>query len=120
MGFTELNGMLQEAVDKIKNMLDGNSVIGSPILGEGTTVVPVSKISTGFVTGGYDMKTRSIKVNEPGESQPIAAIGGGVTVTPVGFLVISDGTASFIKAQGDGTDKWLDIIQNTIKSAFQK
>jgi Uncharacterized conserved protein len=121
MSFTEINSMMKEAIENVKGMLDGDSVVGKPVASESVTIVPISKISVGFVTGGYDMKSKSVKINAPDDSEPIAAIGGGVTVTPIGFLVVSeDGSATFIKTQGDGTDKWLDIIQSTIKNAIKK
>ncbi|MFA5450047.1 MAG: spore germination protein GerW family protein [Clostridia bacterium] len=115
MSFSELNNMMQSAVESLKNMLDADTVVGTSISAGDSIVIPINRISAGFVTGGYDMKSKVFKVNSEPSEQPIAAMGGGVTITPLGFLTVSEGKATFIKTQGDGTDKWLDIIQSTIK-----
>ena len=73
------------AVKNIRSMVDSNTVIGDPITtADGTTILPVSKISIGFVSGGSDFATKA---------NPKLCFGGGsgagLTVTPVSFLVIS-------------------------------
>lgn len=119
MSFNDLNTMMKDAIENLKNMLEADSVVGTPVVAQGgITVIPISRLSVGFITGGYDMKSRTVKQNGNDE-QPVAAIGGGVSVTPLGFLVISQDCATFIKTQGDAQDKWLDIIQSTIKTAVK-
>ncbi len=73
------------AVKNIRSMVDSNTVIGDAITTpDGTTIIPVSKISIGFVSGGSDFAAKN---------NPKLCFGGGsgagLTVTPVSFLVIS-------------------------------
>ena len=93
-----IGGLMQTTLENMKEMVDVNTVIGEPIeTSGGATVIPVSKVSFGFVAGGgeYDLKTL------PGtEDMPFAGgSGAGVSVQPVGFLVVQDGGVSMLPAQ---------------------
>ena len=93
-----IGGLMQTTLENMKEMVDVNTVIGEPIETSGcATVIPVSKVSFGCVAGGgeYDLKTL------PGtEDMPFAGgSGAGVSVQPVGFLVVQDGGVSMLPAQ---------------------
>ena len=93
-----IGGLMQTTLENMKELVDVNTVIGEPIeTSGGATVIPVSKVSFGFVAGGgeYDLKTL------PGtEDMPFAGgSGAGVSVQPVGFLVVQDGGVSMLPAQ---------------------
>lgn len=118
---SEINDMIKESVVSIKEMLTADSVVGAPITDGNCTVIPVSKLSCGLVSGGYDMKTKQVKLlPATADSELVAVIGGGITAHPIGFVIISDGEVSFIKTEGDNVNKWLEIVQNTIKSALKR
>ncbi len=71
-------------MDEIRGMVDANTIIGEPIsCNGGTTVIPVSKVSYGFASGGSDLPTKVAKDQFGGGG------GAGVTITPVAFLVIT-------------------------------
>ena len=75
---------MRVTMEEIRSMVDANTIIVTPISCDGgTTVIPVSKISFGFASGGSDLPTKVAKDMFGGGG------GAGVTVTPVGFLVIS-------------------------------
>ena len=85
-----LSGMLQEAMGKVREMVDANTIVGQPIQAEGMTLIPISKVSFGFGGGGAEYG---------GQSKPADArqnlgggIGSGVKITPVAFLVLKEGT----------------------------
>ena len=83
----KLPNMLESTIQKIREMVDVNSVIGEPITTpDGVTIIPVSKISAGFGGGGSDF------VNSKGGENPFGGgVGGGVNVTPICFLIVKDG-----------------------------
>ena len=83
-----LSGMLQEAMGRVREMVDANTIVGQPIQAEGMTLIPISKVSFGFGGGGaeYGSKTASAPANLGG------GIGSGVKITPVAFLVLKEGT----------------------------
>ena len=76
--------LIEEAIRSINSVADVNTVIGEPVtLPNGVSIVPFSKVSVGFATGGSDRAPKSDK--------PMFAGGGGagISVTPLGFLVVS-------------------------------
>ncbi len=79
-----LPNMMENTIAKIREMVDVNSVIGTPITTpEGVTIIPISKVSVGFGGGGSDFSKPS------GADLPFGGgMGGGVKVTPIAFLVI--------------------------------
>ena len=84
-----LPNMLENTIAKIREMVDVNSVIGNPITTpDGTTIIPVSKVSVGFGGGGSDFVSKNLNKQE----NPFGGgAGGGVKVTPIAFLIIKDG-----------------------------
>jgi len=87
-GQSDIQGLMQTALGNLKDMIDVNTVIGDMIqTSGGTSVIPVSRVACGFVAGGgeYTMKDPKDK-----KEQPFAGgSGAGVSVSPVGFLVVS-------------------------------
>lgn len=86
--------MISDAIKNINTMADVNTVIGEPIsLPNGAVVVPFSKVSVGFANGGADRAPK----NTGNEPMFAGGSGAGVSVTPMGFLVIaSDGKITLL------------------------
>lgn len=91
-------------IDKIKEMIDVNTVVGDPITTpDGTTLIPVSKVSFGFASGGTDGNNLRFG----------AGAGAGVTITPIAFMVIKDGNTRMIYVApptNSVVDKLIDMI----------
>lgn len=89
---TSVSELLGISMEKIKEMADVNAIIGEPIkLDNGTTIIPISKVSYGFASGGSDLPSKYEKNLFGGGA------GAGVSIKPEGFLVISpDGTAKMV------------------------
>ncbi|HEZ7985802.1 MAG TPA: spore germination protein GerW family protein [Ruminococcus sp.] len=89
---TSVSEMLGISMEKIKEMADVNAIIGDPIkLDDGTTIIPVSKVSYGFASGGSDLPSKYEKNLFGGGA------GAGVSIKPEGFLVIgADGSAKMV------------------------
>lgn len=84
--------MVELTMDKLREMIDVNTVVGTPIhTPEGVTVIPVSKVSMGLVSGGSDFSTK----NQPATKENAygGASSAGVNIMPLAFLIIK-GTAS--------------------------
>ena len=89
-----IQGLMNVTMDKVRQMADANTIIGKPIKTEdGTTIIPVSRISVGVGTGGsdFDSKNAAQKDLFGGGS------GAGVSIRPVAFLVIKDGLVRTIQ-----------------------
>ena len=109
----KLPNMLDSTIQKIKEMVDVNSVIGEPIsTPDGVTIIPVSKVSVGFGGGGSDF------VNKSGGDNPFGGgVGGGVKVTPICFLIVKDGNVRMMPvAQPANTtaDRLVAMVPDTI------
>jgi len=89
-----LPNMLESTIAKIREMVDVNSVIGTPITTpDGVTIIPVSKVSVGFGGGGSDFVSKNVNKQE----NPFGGgAGGGVKVTPVAFLIVKEGSVRML------------------------
>lgn len=91
-----LHDLMGVTMDKIRELAASNTIIGDPITTpEGTTILPVSKVTFGVASGGSDFSGKSDKDHFGGGS------GAGVTVAPVAFLVIKNGNVRTIQLSGD-------------------
>lgn len=107
----EVTELLRDAVDRVKSMLDIESVIGTPIVNnDDVTVIPITKMSIGFAGAGGEMEGKSIK---PIKELPIGGIGGGANIQPLGFLVINGERVKFVSVDG-GENKWEKYAQTII------
>lgn len=92
MSEKNLEGMINISLEKVKGMVDSNSIIGAPIYTQdGTTIIPVSKVNVGFACGGSDFPTASPKEMFGGGT------GGGVTIQPVAFLILKGDSVRMIQ-----------------------
>ncbi|MBQ7002589.1 MAG: sporulation protein YtfJ [Oscillospiraceae bacterium] len=108
-----INGFMGVSMEKIRSMVDANTMMGSPInCADGTTVIPVSKVSLGFASGGSDLPTRTSKEYFAGGA------GAGITVKPQGFLVIKDGDVRLVQLSMDA-DKG-NVMLNMIPEVVDK
>ena len=83
------NGILATTIERVKDLIDVSTVIGDPItMPDGLTIIPVSKVTYGFASGGSDFPSKN-NVELFG-----GAGGAGITINPVAFLVVKDGEVS--------------------------
>ena len=87
-----IQGLMGVTIEKIREMVDTSTIIGDPIhVDAGTTIIPVSRVTFGFASGGSDVAPKSDKQMFGGGT------GAGVSVTPVVFLVISGGNVRTVQ-----------------------
>ena len=106
-----INSYMGVSMEKIRNMVDSNTMIGDPIpCGDGTTILPVSKVSVGFASGGSDLPTRTAKEYFAGGA------GGGISVKPIGFLVVKNGEVELkqLTMNADKANVFLDMLPGLI------
>ena len=83
-----LSSLLQEGMEKVRAMVDTNTIVGEPITTpDGVTLIPVSKVSMGFGGGGATFGNK----NATAEENLGGALGTGVKIEPVAFLIVKDG-----------------------------
>lgn len=78
--------LMSDTMEKVRQFVDANTVVGTPIQAEGVTIIPISRVSMGFASGGADFTTKNQK---PDADNCFGGGGGaGVNVTPVAFLIV--------------------------------
>lgn len=143
---SKLSDIIATSLSSIKELADANTIIGQPIVAGNTTIIPVSRVSVGFASGGVDYFGKNAKSQQQGNGNgsgngngkpPIQNFGGGggtgLTVTPICFLIIkeegvellsisephSPGAAGIIEAVGSLIDRSPEIVSK-LKKAFAK
>lgn len=115
-----INEILTNTLDKFKNIANVDSVVGSPIsLDDGTTLIPISKVSAGFISGGGQYDAKNAKSQD---GYPFSGGGGsGYCVHPLGFISVRLGQVKMISIDGKSPfEKILNIIPEVISSLGEK
>ena len=85
-----LNELLQDSMAKVREMVDTNTIVGQPIqTPDGVTLIPISRVSFGFGGGGAAFGNKKEPAADPNLG---SAMGAGVKVEPVAFLIVKEGT----------------------------
>lgn len=112
-----ISSLMQTAMESIKEMVDVNTVIGDPVeTPDGMVIIPVSRVSFGFAAGGGEYKTGG-NSNGPGQHEkPFGGgSGGGVSVQPVGFLVVGNGQVRLLPVDGNAiADRLIDLAPQMV------
>lgn len=107
-----IGDMMQAAMEKIRTMVRSDTVVGTPITTpDGAILIPVSRMSFGFASGGSD-KGEQTKGSVWGGS------GAAVKVDPIGFLMIKDGTARMVSIQPPAfstVDRVIDMVPEVME-----
>ena len=113
----ELEGLFSASMDGLKGMIDTDTIIGKPIVtADGTTIIPITKLSVGYGMGGWNLDASKGNENTKNDSLTAGA-GGGVTVSPVGFLVVSNGNVKLLNVDSATPfEKICDMIPDALQS----
>ncbi|MBQ8825453.1 MAG: GerW family sporulation protein [Ruminococcus sp.] len=103
---TKINGLMGVTLENLREMVDVQTIIGDPIIvSKDITIIPISKVSYGFASGGSDL---------PSKNNPKDLFGGGtgagVSIQPVGFLVVQDGNVRLLQ-MNDAEDTAGNLIK---------
>ncbi len=108
-----IKDLMGVSMEKIKEMVDVNTIIGTPIQSpDGTVIIPVSKVSFGFASGGSDLPTKNTNDLFGGGA------GAGVSIQPLAFIVVSNGDVKLLQMSVDA--KLPNAIVNLVPEVFDK
>ncbi len=108
-----IEGLMGTTMQKIKEMVDVNTIIGDPVTTpDGTTIIPVSKVSFGFASGGSDLPTQNPKQTFGGGG------GAGITIQPLAFLVVHEGEVKLLQLATSSNTA--EKIVNTVPDVIDK
>jgi sporulation protein YtfJ len=105
------SGILSTTIEKVRQLVDVSTIVGEPIkLSEEITVIPVSKVTYGFASGGSDFPSKNGKELFGGGG------GAGITINPVAFLVLKDGevTLKHITANDNAAERIVNMVPDII------
>lgn len=110
-----INDMMAETIQKIRETVDANTVVGEPIRAGDVVLIPVSRISFGFATGASEFGGKAPKA--PGDNPFGGGGGAGVKVDPVCFLAVSGSSVKVLPVEMPpltGVDKVVDMIPDAV------
>jgi len=135
-----INGLMQTAMENIKDMVDVNTIVGEPVqTPDGSVIMPISKVGFGFAAGGSEFSGMdessdgSSRMSDNQNDSHNASVslpfgggsGGGVSITPIAFLVVGsqgvkvvplDNQTHLLERLIDAAPQWVDKLKN----AFQR
>lgn len=108
------SGILGTSIEKIKDLVDVSTIIGDPIkISETLQIIPVSKVTYGFASGGTDFPSKN--------NQELFGGGGGagITISPVAFLVVNNGSVSvkYINAAEGSVERVIGMVPDLVDKA---
>ena len=108
-----INDLMDVTMEKIREMVDVNTIAGTPITcADGATIIPISKVSYGFASGGSDLPAKVEKDLFGGGS------GAGISIQPVAFLVILNGEVKLMQLSIDASTP--NALINLVPDVMEK
>ncbi len=105
------SGLLGTAIEKIRDLVDVSTIIGDPIeVGNGVSIIPVSKVTYGFASGGSDFPSKN-------NAELFGGGGGaGITINPVAFLIVNNGevTIKHITSSENSAERIIGMVPDVI------
>lgn len=106
-----IQGLMDTAMEKLREIVDVNTIIGDPITSpDGTVIIPISKVSFGLGSGGSDLPAKIQKDVFGG------GVGAGVSINPIAFLVVSNGNVKLLQlnSEANTADKVVNMVPELI------
>lgn len=117
-----IDNLMKHTMEELKGMIDVNTIVGNPVTSvDGTVIIPISKVSFGFASGGSEFcSSENYK-----ESYPFGGgSGAGVSLKPVAFLIVKKDSIRLLNLDNENyIDKLMDIVPqavDTIKNMFSQ
>ena len=119
MAENNIKGIMDTTMDKLRTLVDADTIIGTPIVSGNLTLIPVSKVSFGMATGGSDFPSKNQNGLFGGGG------GAGVSINPIAFIVINVDFVKMLPINNDSTviDKAISLapeLLDKVKSIFTK
>ncbi|GFI71458.1 putative spore protein YtfJ [Clostridiales bacterium] len=112
---TPVNKIMENTLEKMREMVDVSTIIGEPMVTGDTTLIPVSKVTYGFTGGGTDLPSKSNAELFGGGG------GGGITIAPVAFIVIQNDKVRLMQINNytSSADRAISMIPELVDQVSQ-
>ncbi len=123
-----IENLMKTTMENLKEMVDVNKIVGDTVeTPDGNIIIPISRVSFGFVAGGSDFQEesqQSSQNNNNNNNQFGGGTGGGISVQPVAFLVVGQGEVRLLPVDRHAMlDRLIDLapqLINQIQEHFQE
>lgn len=111
----QIDRLIDNTMDNLKTVIDSNNIVGKPIINGNLIVLPISKVSFGFIAGGGEYG--AIYDDDETELPYANASGAGVNILPMGFLVSQNDEIKFINTseKSESDNKWAELLDAGMK-----
>lgn len=114
-----IQDLMTTAMENIQNMIEVNTIVGDPIHSpDGSMIIPVSKVGFGFAAGGSEFTPDNVEGDEDVTLPFGGGSGGGVSITPVAFLIVSNNGINLVHM--DGNSKLYETLKNIAPMTVEK
>ena len=110
-----IGDLMSATMEKIREMVDVNTIVGQPIRAENVTIIPVSKVSFGFASGGSDFATKNQKPEA--DNAFGGGSGAGVNISPIAFLVVKEDSVRLLPVAppaGTAVDRVVELVPELV------
>ncbi len=124
-----IEGLMNTAMNNLKDMIDVDTIVGDAIeCGNNTTIIPISKVSFGFAAGGSEFNSETLEqYSKEGVDEDISyklpfggGSGAGVNITPIGFLVVAEAGVKMLPVNHcSAIDKLLDYVPDVVNKLME-
>ena len=135
MGNHPIEALMKTAMESIQQMVDVNTIVGYAVeTPDGSVIIPISRVACGFAAGGSEFPPPEGQKEDPGNGQPQSkeapalpfggGSGAGVSVQPVGFLVVGNGQVRLLPVDSNAVvERIIDVVPDVfdkITNLFKK
>ena len=107
--------VMNSAMENLRPLIDVDIVIGKAIEKEDITIIPLSKVTMGFVSGGGEYYSELKEIKKETEYPFSGGSGGGVSLHPIGFLIIKNGCVDLVKIDSKSAlEKMIEALRNKL------
>lgn len=110
-----LNDLMGSTMERLRSMVDVNTVVGEPILAGEVTIIPVSMVSVGFASGGSDFASKNQRPEQ--DNSFGGSSGAGLKITPIGFLIVRGENVKLLPVMpppGGAIDRAVDMVPDLV------
>lgn len=109
-----IDSFIQNTLQNIRHLIEANVIVGNPIQAGKSTIIPINKATVGYITGGGEITNKRAPQFTIGSTS-------GFNITPIGFIFVDNGSASFVSTQPcTPNEKLLDAIYKMISKKYDE
>ena len=110
-----IGDLMTTTMQKLREIADVNTIVGKPILAGEITIIPISKLTVGFASGGSDFTSKNQKPED--DNSFGGGSGAGMNLSPVAFLIVKGDSVRLLPVappRGTAVDRVVELVPAVI------